>query len=59
VIIATALMPYFIGRFGAAGAPLSLLATFSLTTLPLVLWEASYHVNRLQPPEPAFRDPLA
>lgn len=48
VIIALVIMPWMVGRFGAAGAPLSLLVTFGVISLPLVLWETSYHLGKLQ-----------
>ena len=50
VLISLALMPSFISKWGVAGAPLSLLAVFTVINLPLSLWEAHYHLRHLDCP---------
>lgn len=49
VLISLAMMPALISRFGASGAPLSLMLVFGLIALPLVLWEATYHLRQMMP----------
>jgi O-antigen/teichoic acid export membrane protein len=46
LLIALAIMPPFISRFGSPGAPLSLLFGFAIVSLPLALWEAFYHLRK-------------
>lgn len=48
VLLSLAIMPTFISRFGAAGAPLSLLLAFTTISLPLSLWEAFHHLRRFE-----------
>ena len=45
-IIALALMPTFIDRFGPVGVPLACLTPFAVINMPCTLWEATYRVRQ-------------